>query len=46
VVPVLLTVIAILFMIGVYIGDQKNTLLSLALLGLSYPVYRLVKRER
>ena len=46
VVPVLLTVIAILFMVGVYIGDRKNTLLSLALLALSYPVYRLVKREK
>jgi APA family basic amino acid/polyamine antiporter len=46
VVPVLLTVIAILFMVGVYIGDQKNTLLSLALLAVSYPVYLGVRDKR
>ncbi|MEO8032784.1 MAG: APC family permease [Gemmatimonadota bacterium] len=44
VVPVLLTIIAILFMVGVYIGDRTNTLLSLGLLGLSYPAYLAVKR--
>ncbi|HKV74225.1 MAG TPA: APC family permease [Gemmatimonadales bacterium] len=44
VVPVLLTVIAILFMVGVYVGDRNNTLLSLVLLAVSWPVYWLVKR--
>lgn len=48
VVPVLLTVIAILFMVGVYIGDRQNTILSILLLLVSYPVYRIarVRSER
>ena len=40
-----LTLIAILFMVGVYVSDQPNTLLSLALLALSFPVYLAVRKR-
>ncbi len=46
VVPVLLTVIAILFMVGVYVGDRNNTLLSLVLLAVSWPVYWGIQRGK
>ena len=45
VLPVVLTLIAILFMVGVYVSDQQNTLLSLALLALSFPVYLAVRKR-
>jgi APA family basic amino acid/polyamine antiporter len=45
VLPVVLTVIAILFMIGVYVSDHENTLLSLVLLAASFPVYLAVRRK-
>jgi basic amino acid/polyamine antiporter, APA family len=45
VLPIALTLIAILFMVGVYVSDQQNTLLSLALLALSFPVYLAVRRK-
>jgi APA family basic amino acid/polyamine antiporter len=45
VLPVVLTLIAILFMLGVYVSDQQNTLLALGLLALSGPVYLLVRRK-
>jgi APA family basic amino acid/polyamine antiporter len=45
VLPVVLTLVAILFMVGVYLSDQQNTLLSLGLLALSFPVYLAVRRK-
>jgi basic amino acid/polyamine antiporter, APA family len=34
------------FLAGQLIGDTRNTLWSLALIGLSYPVYRFIRRGR
>ena len=45
VLPVALTLIAILFMVGVYLSDHQNTLLSLVLLAASFPVYLAVRRK-
>ena len=45
VLPVLLTVVAILFMVGVYVSDQQNTLLALGLLASSGPVYLAVRKR-
>jgi len=37
---------SVAFLAGQLIGDTRNTLWSLALIGLSYPVYRFIRRGR